>query len=415
MKKVRFPVKMGVLLISVLLVGCVTHTHEFVQTQVQQDKLQENWQRQVDTDPAQWKKQADDWLWFGAPTRTELADREAPFSAAMSTMMVRVPDFTKIKVNGAFQVQLDGRFQHNSVYLLGPNEELRQVVVEVKDQTLDIHRVDDKNKDPQHVIVRIAIHNLQSLTQGGSGKVEGRFIRANPLSLHSTGSGAVVLAGKINVKHIEQSGAGDITLLGAYTPFLKLESSGRGAVNISGRVGIASLVHTGSGDVNIIGADTNALEITAAGAGKIGIRGVANLQQVTASGDVKVYLYFVKSKNLYVYLRDKATVGLAGDTKSLYVDARNSALFAGRYLYSQYTYVRAREWAHINAGADDRAFAAADDNSSVYIIGRPQVISPYVNDNAVIIPIEPPPRTASQELRVEKKKAGRFGTETYLP
>lgn len=415
MNKMRFLAKLSTALLSLLLIGCVTHTHDSVQYQVQNDLLDEHWRSQVDTDPAKWKKHADNWLWFGAPNSIEQANRNAPFSAAISTMMVRVPDFTRIKVDGDFQVQLDGRFQHNSVCLLGPNEEIRQVVVEVKDRTLSIHRQVDKSQDPQHVIVRIAIHNLQGLSQSGTGKVEGRFVRANPLTIDSLGSGDMILTGRINVKQINQSGTGDITLLGAYTPLLHINSSGSGALNISGRVGVATISHTGSGDINIIGADTNTLSIWTSGSGKIGIKGIANLKQITASGNTSVYLYYVKSRNVYVYLREKATVGLAGETKSLYVDAKDTSLFMGSYLWSKYTYVRARQWAHINAAADVRAFAAADDNSSVYLIGRPDVISPYVNDNAVVIPIEPPPRTPVQLLHYKKKKAVRFGTETYLP
>lgn len=413
MKPMECILKTALALSIVALVGCVSHTHDFVQSQVQNNLLQENWQGQVDTDPGQWKKHADNWLWFGTPNAVERADRSAPYSEAMSTMMVRVPDFTQVRVNGDFDVQLDGRFQHNSVYLLGPNEEMRQVAVEVKDHVLDIHRVDVQ--DPKHVIVRIAIHNLQGLIQNGSGKVEGRFLRANPLNLTSAGSGAVILTGKINVQHIDQLGTGDITILGAYTPLLKITSSGKGALNINGRVGVESITHTGSGDINIIGADTNALSVWTSGSGKLGIKGIVNLKQLTASDNTSVYIYMVKSKDVYVYVRDKAMVGLAGQTKTLYIDAKGSSTFAGTYLQSQYTYARAREWAHINAGAEDRAFAAADNNSSIYIIGWPNVISPYVNDNAVIVPIEPPPRTPMQELRYKKKKAKRFGSETYVP
>ncbi len=397
------------------LVGCASHTHEFVQSQVKNDLLQENWQPQVDTDPFKWKKHADNWLWFGNPNALEMANRNAAYSAAMSTMMVKVPDFTDVKVNGDFQVQLDGRFSHNSVYLYGPNDEIRQVVVEVKGHVLDIHRQMDTPDDPKHVIVRIAIHNLQGLTHSGSGKVQGRFIKANPLTLVSEGSGDTILTGRINVKRVEHTGSGDVTILGAYTPFLKINSSGSGTLNINGRVGVAGIVHSGSGNINIIGADTSGLSIAASGSGKIGIKGIANLQQVSASGDVGVYLYSVKSRNLYIYAKDRAVIGLAGETKSLYVDAKGSSTFAGRYLHSGYTYIRAREWAHINASADARAFAAAENNSSVYLIGYPEVISPYVNDNAVVIPIDPPPVTPAQVIDYKKANAAKFGTETYLP
>lgn len=413
MKRLLLIVRTALALSFAALVGCVSHTHDFVQSQVQNNLLEEHWQGQVDQDPMRWRKHADNWLWFGTPNAIERGNRNAPYSDAISTMMVRVPDFTQIRVDGDFEVQIDGRFAHNSVYIQGPNEELRQVIVEVKDHTLDVHRVEVK--DPKHVIVRIAIHNLQSLVHNGSGKVEGRFVRANPLSLTSTGSGDLILTGKINVKHINQSGSGDVTLLGVYSPLLKIDSSGSGTLNLSGRVGVSSINHTGSGDINIIGADTNGLSIWTSGSGKIGIKGVANLNQVTANGNTAVYLYTVRSKDLYVYTRDKAVVGLAGDTKTLYIDARGSSTFAGSNLLSKYTYARTREWAHVNTTADDRAFTAADDNSSIYIFGWPNVISPYVNDNAVIIPLDPPPRTRLQVLRYEKKRAKRFGTETYVP
>lgn len=407
-------IQLSGVLVAVLLASCAMPSHEFVQSQVKSDLLQENWQAKTEMDAYQWKKHADSWLWFGRPNAIEIANRNAPLSTAMSTMAVKVPDFTMIKVKGDFQVQLDGRFQHNSVYLYGPNEEIRQIAVEVKNQVLDVH-LPENSVDPKHVIVRIAIHHLRALTHSGSGKVEGRLIRANPLELTSEGSGDLVLTGKINVKQINHTGAGDITILDAYTPYLKIYSAGSGNLNISGRVGVASIVHNGTGDINIIGADTNALSVWAQGAGKIGIKGIANVQQVNAGGNTNVYLYAVKSKNLYVYTREKAIVGLAGQTKSLYVDAKGSSSFLGRYLHSKYTYVRAREWAHINTAADRRAFAAANNNSSVYIMGYPDIISPYVNDNAVIIPIEPPPTTPRQFLEYKRNTVGRFGTETYLP
>jgi len=396
------------------LVACVSHTHDFVQSQVQDNLLREDWQSQIDTDPMKWNKHADNWLWFGTPNALERANRSAPYSAAMSTMMVRVPDFTRIQVNGDFEVQLDGRFQHNSVYLFGPNEELRQVVVEVKDHTLDIH-LSPEVQDPKHVIVRIAIQNLQSLTHNGSGKVQGRFVRANPLSITSNGSGDIVLTGKINLRHVYQTGAGDVTILGAYSPSLFVDSKGSGSLNISGRVGIESITHSGSGNVNIIGADTNLLNINATGSGKIGIRGIANLRKVSASDYVKVYLYLAKSDSAYAYLYDKAYVGIAGQTTNLYIDARGSSTFAGRYLHSEDTYVRTRDWAHVNVTANNRAFAVANGNSSVYVLSWPNVLSPYVTDNAMVIPIQPPPETPAQELRLKKKKAKRMGTETYLP
>ncbi len=413
LKKTLTVFKVAFLLSCLSLVSCVTHTNDFVQSQVQNNLLQENWKSQIDQDPGKWKKHADNWLWYGTPNSLERANRRAPYSDAMSTMMVRVPDFTQIRVDGDFEVQIDGRYQHNSVYLYGTNTELRQFAVEVRDHVLIIRRVEIK--DPRHVIVRIAIHNLQGLVQNGSGKVQGRFIRANPLSLTAAGSGDVILAGRINVKHVDISGSGDVTLLGAYTPFLRIDSSGSGTLNISGRIGVDTINHSGSGDINLLGVDTSSLSIGAGGTGKIGLKGVANLKQVTANGNVAVYLDQVRSQDIYAYVRDKAVIGVAGETKTLYIDARGSSTFAGTHLFSRYTYVRTREWAHVNTTADDRAFAAADDNSSIYIFGWPNVISPYVSGNAVVIPLEPLPRTPVQVLRYQKKHARRFGLETYVP
>lgn len=253
MDKRQFFLKLGLTLGCLLQAACAGQSNSFVQSQIQNNLLEEHWSSQVDTTPSKWHKHGDNWLWFGEPNSLEQANRSAPYSAAMSTMMVRVPDFTRVHIDGDFQVQLDGRFQHNSVYLLGPNEEIRQVVVEVKDHSLNLSLV-EKNTDPRHVIVRIAIHNLQEISQNGSGKVEGRFIKANPLVVNSNGSGDIVLAGKINVRHITQTSSGDITLLGAYAPSIRIDQTGKGSLNISGRVGVEVINHKGSGDINVLGA-----------------------------------------------------------------------------------------------------------------------------------------------------------------
>ena len=368
------------------LAGCASyHGSPFPRS----DLTEEKWMQLVESTPHQWARGADSWFLTGAPNRSEERSRAASDSSAISTMLVRVPDFNNIKVNGPFQVQIFGSLEQNSVYVYGPNSQVRQVAVEVQGNTLNVNVAGGAsgNHEMGQVIVRIGVVNLASLIQKGSGRIEGRQVRSTQLKIISSGCGNIYLAGNINLKCIEQTGSGSVNVWGAMTPSLDIITSGSGRVNVCGNVGVHLIEHHGKSDVNIIGANSDTIKIVTDGSGKIGIRGIVNIRDIRARGRTCVYICGSNSSCLYVYLFDNAQVGISGRTNDLYVNATGASRFWGRSLCVNNAYVRAQDEAHINVMATNKIFASAINNSSVYFFGTPDLMSQFVSGNGTVIPI----------------------------
>lgn len=381
-----------------------------VHHELQENLLRESWQKKTMLDPQLWQKYSDDGLWLANPNTT----KNLSPNLAFSTMQVQVADFTKIKIHANCQVQIIGGSAHNDVVVFGPNAEVRQLAFIVHDNTLNITPADPKSADATHVVVRVAIQTLQELEHMGSGKVTVRFLNAAPLNISAKGSGNIMLTGKVNVRNLDQQGSGAITILGVYSPDLKIVDSGSGVINLQGRVGVSTIAYTGSGNINIVGVDSNALAIKALGSGQIVLKGKVKLNKITAGASSEIYIDKVNSKDLYIYLDDHATVGLNGVTDNLYVDSRRNSVFAGSSCFSNNSYLQTNFRAHINAIAKKRAFATARGQSSIYLIGKTDMIAPYLDDDGVIIPLPDLAPHADQSPSNATKRDLLLGGETFL-
>lgn len=374
------------LAIYLTLTGCATdHFHG----PLSQNLLQEKWFTKIALDPTPWTKNADKWFFTGEPNQTEQAATTAPANTAMTIMAIKVPQFTHLDLNGNFQVQINGEQDHNSVFILGPNEATRQIAVRVADDTLYVNQVTENATccaNLSTVIVRIGIHDLQCLNASGAVNVEGRNIRSHHLIIHAKNMANILLSGAMNLMQVNQRGAGTLSVLGAYTPKLRIQTIGAGTVNISGRVGINYIRHMGSGAVRIIGADSKALVIEAGGAGLTTIAGYANLQKLIAQDSSQVYLYWVKSDATSIIEHHQAQVGLAGSTNNLEINLTHQTKFNGQYLLAGSVYVETRDTAHANVAAKKKIFAHAMQHSSIYFFGAPNIASRYAENNSIILP-----------------------------
>lgn len=351
------------------------------------DLTKEAWMREVEVSPNTWMRGADRWFLTGDPNTTEKILRDNPYSTTVSTMNVHVSDFNKIRVNGDFQVQIFGTYGNNSVYVYGPNDGVRQTIIQVQGDTLCVDQAKKVTSSVRKVIVRIGVNHLNEIVQLGRGRIEGIQLRSHYLNVVSQGSGNIYLAGNMNLRSLVNMGAGCISIFGANTPVLDIKTSGTGITNVSGNVGVHSIMHHGKTDINIIGANSDNLKIYADGRGKVGINGIVNLRELKAKGSTRVYVCNLRSTELYAYVYDKAVVGLAGTAQNLYLDAFKAACVQARNLCAVNAFVRAHHSAHINIAASDKIFAAATENSSVYFFGTPNVMSQHVNGNATVIPI----------------------------
>lgn len=371
--------------LSLLLTACANY-HGYTQSQSQR-LLCESWMNQVNTNPHLWTRQADRWFTTGEPNQIEQYSRAAPVSDSMTTMSVRAPNFTTIDYNGSYQVQIIGYQDHNGVYVMGPNDQTRKVVVKTIGNTLYLRQAKDCVGPLDKVIVRVGIRDLRHLIIKGNGTILGRNISSGCLSIYSCGRNRVFLDGNINLTQLEHYGTGIITVTGAVTPSLRLKVIGPGCVNIGGKVGVEKITHLGSGTVNIIGADTDGLCIIAGGNGLTAIYGFVNLKRVYAIDGSQVYVYWVNSNCLNVFERGNAHVGLAGITRNLKVDMMEGARFDGRYLNSNSVYARTRNISHANIRTNRKLFAVALDSSSIYYAGNPSDVSRYTSKNGVLLPI----------------------------
>ncbi len=373
----------GLLILSYFfLVGCAS-TSRPVTPNV--DLTREGWMPYVDVNPHAWLRGSDRWFISGDPNALEVANRQAPLSAAISTMKVRVPDFTQIQANGDFQVQIFGTYGHNTVFIYGPQDAIRQTTVEMRGNTLCLGQL--KYGVTSKVIIRIGINRFTGLIQMGRGCIEGNQLHADNLYVSSTGMGNIYLAGNINLRRVLNAGRGSINIFGATTPLLDVKTTGIGNVNVIGNVGVRQITHYGSNDINIIGANTAGLRIYSTGRGKIGIKGQVNLCNVVTKGNTCVYIMNVGGGSLYAYAYDRSSIGLMGATDKLFVDTYQYAQFQGRYLCSRSAFVRAHQWSHINVTATEKIFAAATHDASVYFFGAPAIMSQFVSGNGVVMPI----------------------------
>ncbi|MBV8803332.1 MAG: DUF2807 domain-containing protein, partial [Gammaproteobacteria bacterium] len=225
-----------IILISILtLTGCSTSPY---QVTVNENLIKENWLNKVNAiHPSAWTRNADPWFLSGNPNGLEKYLETTPEPIGTTIMSVRAGSFDNIIVNGPFEVQISGGQDHDSVYVLGPNDAIRQVSVQSSHHTLKIFQVKNPSANLRTVIVRIGLRNLRNVTNLGKGTIYGRNIDSDCLTITECDCGSIILSGQMNLTQVKQMGSGCITVIGAITPSLSIEAKGNGNVNICGHVG----------------------------------------------------------------------------------------------------------------------------------------------------------------------------------
>lgn len=370
----------------ITLISCAPAPHP----QVNQNLLEETWMRTVNLNPMMWTRGADRWFFTGLPNTTESENKLATPDKAISMTSVKVSQFTNISLHGCFQVQIAGQQEHNAVYILGPNDATRQILVQASGDTITITQPEDDKghmANLKNVIVRIGVRDLHQLKVSGVVNVEGRMLTSRNMVIEANNAGTILLSGNVNLFKVNNTGPGAVSVIGAYTPCLYVYNRGSGCVNVSGRVGIQAISNLSNGGVSIIGADSRSLMINACGNSRTAVAGYANLKRLSAVGNSCVHLYWVNSKGANVTLHNNARVGLAGCMTTLNLFVTDNAHFGGQYLHSKNIYVQTHQNAHANISADRKIFASASDDSSIYYFGSPNNVSSYTMARGSVIPV----------------------------
>lgn len=357
-----------------------------------QDLTHETWVPLVATDPHLWGKNADTWFYNAEPTALEEQMYALPPSRAVSSINVAVGNFSNIKIEGDFQVQITGTTGENSVTILGPNELTRHVIVNMYGNLLclsedkEAHMVEPC--EMRKVIVKIAVNHLAGLINNGCGRIEAINIDSSGMVVESSTPGSLYLSGNITLNSLVNSGPGNITIIGANSPGLTVVTSGNGGTtNVSGQINVRSIEHHGTNEINLIGVSSDGLLIDADGSGKIGISGQVTVKDIRVRDNVWLLMPSVNGDMSFIYAYDNAVIGMMGQIHDLTVYTFGMARFFGRYLCTNTAFVRALDNSHVNIAASTRIFVYTDQNGSVYFFGLPGILSEFPHRNGVALSI----------------------------
>ncbi|WP_036170666.1 head GIN domain-containing protein [Massilia sp. 9096] len=164
-----------------------------------------------------------------------------------------------------------------------------------------------RSSNPVHVIYTTP--RLTEVRHGGSGKLTVQDLNGAPLQVHQSGSGTLVLAGRVDKLDIDGSGSGrvDADALQAGSARLALSGSGRmsigqvrgdyadvgvsgsGELRVSGAVRSLSAHSSGSGRLELAGLSSRQADLSSSGSGGISANVSDSLvAQTTGSGGIRV-------------------------------------------------------------------------------------------------------------------------------
>lgn len=175
--------------------------------------------------------------------------------------------FSTIKMNGALEVWLSQSDTYSVATAAGSAEELKRIVVEVKDNEL-------------------ILSNTGSSSGNSGSRVYLGFKNLTEISLN--GAVTVHIVGSINLPKlkIETNGAAKIDGP-VFVDLLKAEVSGAGQINLTGKSASADIKATGAS--KFLGTDFSIIKATvnASGAAKVTVR-VVDVLDVKAAGAAQV-------------------------------------------------------------------------------------------------------------------------------
>lgn len=196
-------------------------------------------------------------------------------SAQAATRAFPVPGFTKLRVEGPYDVRV-----HTggpvSVNARGPAARIDKLIVEPRGDTLVVTTEKGWNwhgpswETSDKVILDISVPMLTSAALAGSGDVHVDHIRASDFIALLTGSG-------------------DLSIDRVETARLRADVTGSGDLTLAGHSGRADAAVHGSGDLRAAGLTVELLNVALAGSGDISIGATrAAHGSLVGSGDISI-------------------------------------------------------------------------------------------------------------------------------
>ena len=256
-----------------------------------------------------------------------------------------VQAFTRVTVDGAFNVGLHTGRSHPNVTLKGDASDLANVKTTVINGALHVNL--RKHYIP-HAAVQVEIDSryLNSFEYHGNGLVTGYQLR---------------------------------------TSLFEAVLDNQGKTILQGRIGLRRLVVSGNGYTEIAGINSPSLQIKLSDDPKVRLAGFANITSLDLNNDGWLSLYWVKSKSLIVRGHGKALIQLAGIVDKLDVELWGAARFKGRYLRAQYAFVKTHGQSVAEISAVKRQHTLANDNSDIRFYNIPVMKADFMGADGAVL------------------------------
>jgi hypothetical protein len=162
-----------------------------------------------------------------------------------------VPDFKKVEIGGAYEVEVIASQQQQSLELEGDDNILPLIKTEVKNGTLYIHS--DKPFNVQKPIrVKISASDIQTMDISGACDVNAKNIKTDRFEINASGASDVKVQGETTSLKIDSNGASNIDAEKLTARSVNVSTSGAGTtrVNVTEELtanasGASSIIYSG--------------------------------------------------------------------------------------------------------------------------------------------------------------------------
>ncbi len=257
----------------------------------------------------------------------------------------KLPKFTRLVVQGPFDVNLSTASSHQGLKLQGDPRDIVDVKVEVRNGTLYVTRGD---YPPLHASITLKLRTryLYAFEYHGKGNINASNLRTPLLDLVIENPRLTRLQGQIGLRHVKVIGNGPLEVIGVRSPDLRLNVSGEPIIRLSG---------------------------------------VANLSYLNLPEGGRFSLYWVKSRSLRILARQKAFVQLAGTVNRLDVELWNNARFNGRYLRARRAFVKTHGHAIAEMSAVAHQHTLANNASDIYFYNVPTMKADFMGREGAVL------------------------------
>lgn len=229
-----------------------------------------------------------------------LAITSYAFAGQTPIQRYTMPTFNNIDIGGPANVHIDNKNKQPAVEVFGDQDNLANVTLDVRGNTLHIGMQPDFQTRPNsYLSVYVHAPRINKIYYHGTGQVTGTGLQG-PLYVTSTGSGNMDLSGKyLDLCYLDASGSGNITVRGVKSSLFNLQGNGSGNITLQGDAVVQSLNYNGTGALSLLWVNSSNVMINSNG-GQLALAGNAGTLSITLGGNASLNAKELRAQRVFV-------------------------------------------------------------------------------------------------------------------